>query len=90
MAEFEVSGSKNGFEFGPVTIAIDGLDGDDAGAAILDEVLAREDVEGIDTILHESQRGSHNARDQAVRRGFTSLLYVRKDGVDRGERIRIL
>jgi hypothetical protein len=76
-----VTGSKNGFLFGPVEVYVDNLEGEAEKAAVLDAILAAEDSDGIDMILQESQRSSekNDVRSHAVGRGFTALSFKHKD-----------
>lgn len=76
----EVSGSKNGFPFGPLSLCIDELAGEAERAAVLDALLAQTDTDGIDSVLRPSQHEGHSAADCAAQRGFTALTYRHRSG----------
>jgi hypothetical protein len=80
-----VEGSKNGFQFGPVSIEIpDRLPTEEEANTVLDSVLQADDVDGIETSLTQTQRDERNKeespKDRAVQNGFTVLSYRRPSG----------
>jgi hypothetical protein len=80
-----VEGSKNGFQFGPVSIEIPtSLPLEQEADSVLDAVLQADDVDGIETSLTPAQRDERNSaespQDRAVQNGFTSLSYRRISG----------
>lgn len=82
MSEVTVSGSKNGFAFGPVALHVDAT-GTDEPSAVLDAVLRAEDTDALDTVLSDAKG---DVSQRAAARGFTTLSYRRADG----ETVRIL
>ena len=81
MSEVTISGSKNGFAFGPVALHIDvsGIDASssDEKSAVLDALLRAEDTDVLDIVLSDAKG---DVSQRAAARGFTALCYRRDDG----------
>ena len=85
MALLIVEGSKNGFQFGPVSIEIpDRLPVEEEANTVLDAVLQADDLDGIESSLTRTQRDERNSdespQDRAVQNGFTVLSYRHPSG----------